>query len=209
LAAGFLISPIVFHNSDMVDFYRGEINLRPGSCAIVAADKTETFWQPEINYRIYAVQSKLGRCAPPEMARLKFPGFQVAPEIKVTAGGAGLTTIGGDPAFVVFPGGSLNFTAPKGATNVTGSFGFPEVAYLQGKTGGAEFRVEATASNGPPMLLFHQSLEPRTRAEDRGFKHFSVAIPADGGETITLHSESLSPVANKSDLTSWAEVRFN
>jgi hypothetical protein len=210
LAAGFLASPLVFHNPEMVDCYTGRGAQRPETFSVDVEGRDMNFWQDDINYKIYRIETKLGRSAPPDMARLKLPGFEFGPqEITAPSNSVSLVTVGGDPALLLRPGGQMIFNIPTGATNVSGSFGFTEAAYLQGATGGAEFRVEETAKDGTMRLLFAQNLSPRTRVEDRGLKHFSVPLPVQDGGTVVFRSVSASQDNFQWDLTCWAEIRFD
>jgi hypothetical protein len=210
LAAGFLASPLVFHNQEMVDCYTGQDLQRPGAFSVNVESRELNFWQDEIKYKIYRIDTKLGRCSPPDTARLKLPGFQFVPQqIVAPSNSVNLVTVGGNPALLLRPGGQMIFNIPPGATNVSASFGFAEPSYLQGATAGGEFRVEEVAKDGTTRLLFSQTLSPRTRAEDRGLKHFSVPLPAqDGGTVVVFRSVSASQDNFQWDLTCWAEIRF-
>lgn len=72
LAAGFLISPLLFGNDDVVAVYRGDGFLRPSACAIVLDPGTERLWKDSIGFHVYKVESKLGRCGTPWLQSTKF-----------------------------------------------------------------------------------------------------------------------------------------
>ena len=62
LAAGFLISPLLFGNDDVLALYRGDGFLRPSACAIELNPGTEQLWRDSIRFRVHKVESKLGKC---------------------------------------------------------------------------------------------------------------------------------------------------
>ncbi|HEX3797262.1 MAG TPA: hypothetical protein VH413_01070 [Verrucomicrobiae bacterium] len=208
LAAGFLASPFLLRDSDVVDLYTGENIHRPGAFAIEVERRAENFWREDFDYKIYQIKSKLGRSVPAEMARLKLPGFQMMPQIVSPAGPPGIAAVGGSPALLLRPGGYMVFKVPQDARTITGNFGFAEPAYVQGSTEGAEFRVEEVTRDGASHLLYSQFLSPRIRAEDRGLKHFSVPLPAQNDETIVFRSISATNSNPQWDLTCWSEIRF-
>jgi hypothetical protein len=71
LAAGFLASPVVLRNRDMADLYTGNTVRRPGGYAIKLQPGTANFWQDEIHYRLYRIDSKLGRNSTPDPTLMK------------------------------------------------------------------------------------------------------------------------------------------
>ena len=73
LAAGFLASPIVFRNPDVVGLYTGNAIHRPGGYAIRLQPGTTNLWHDLIQYRLYRIDTKLGRNSTPDPALMKLP----------------------------------------------------------------------------------------------------------------------------------------
>ena len=68
LAAGFLASPLLLRNEDVLKLYASQTIRRPGACGVEVIPGEERYWQQEVRYRIYKIESRLGRCVPPESA---------------------------------------------------------------------------------------------------------------------------------------------
>lgn len=60
LSAGFLASPMVMENKDVMKLYAGEQLSKPDSYSVELAPVLVNVWQPQIRYRIYRVENKLG-----------------------------------------------------------------------------------------------------------------------------------------------------
>ena len=73
LAAGFLASPVVFRNLDVLNLYTGKSIVRPGGYAIRLQPGTASMWQKQIQYRLYRTDSKLGRNSTPDSTLMKLP----------------------------------------------------------------------------------------------------------------------------------------
>jgi hypothetical protein len=71
LAAGFLASPVLLENQDAVNLYTGKTITRPAGYAIRFQPGTARMWQPQIQYRLYRIDTKLGRNSTPDPALMK------------------------------------------------------------------------------------------------------------------------------------------
>lgn len=90
---------------------------------------------------------------------------------------------------------------------LTGGCGFMESAYLSGQTDGADFQVEARLVDGATVNLLQRSLQPITRAQDRGFQPFNLELPAG---TVRL-SLRITPGARGDtswDWTYWGDLQL-
>jgi len=58
LAAGFLISPLLIHTQDVLNYYGGK-TLRPKACSIELDTGGERFWRPKVRFRIYRVTKQI------------------------------------------------------------------------------------------------------------------------------------------------------
>jgi hypothetical protein len=74
LAAGFLASPLLLKNNDVLNLYANRSIWRPGACGAEVVPGEECYWQERVRYRIYKLESPLGRCTPADAAkRLREP----------------------------------------------------------------------------------------------------------------------------------------
>jgi len=207
LAAGFLASPLLLDNRDVLNLYAGKAVIRPSAYAIELGSGSKYLWPETIAFRLYRIENQLGHSASPELARLlDFPGFETAPA-EVVANGQSFITVGGKPAMFLPPDGFMRYVVPPGAKGIHGSYGFAPAAYvLGGATEGAEFRVEEELADGSLRLLHSQILRPYSKAEDRGLKPFSVSCPGAGTRKLLLRALPLGQDLSPRDLTCWSEI---
>ena len=57
LAAGFVASPLLLTNRNVLDLYEGKPVPRPESYAVEPLAGTEKFWDAAMHYRIYAIKN--------------------------------------------------------------------------------------------------------------------------------------------------------
>jgi hypothetical protein len=72
LAAGFLASPLLLNNQDVLNLYASRAMARPGACSVELRPGEQRYWRESARYRIYKVQSRLGRRVPAELAARLF-----------------------------------------------------------------------------------------------------------------------------------------
>jgi hypothetical protein len=71
LEAGFLASPLVLDNLDVLHLYTGGAMARPRAYS-VEADLARLFYRAPFHFRIFKIENRLGRCGPPGLGtRLK------------------------------------------------------------------------------------------------------------------------------------------
>jgi hypothetical protein len=76
LASGFLISPLLINNDDVIHLYEGAGYTRPLACTIELNSGTEQFWKQTIPFRILQIENQLGRCGPEALSKTKARGFE-------------------------------------------------------------------------------------------------------------------------------------
>jgi hypothetical protein len=64
LAAGFLASPLLLNQSDVLNLYARKAITRPGAYSVEVAPGDDRFWQRTARYRIYRIENPIGRGAP-------------------------------------------------------------------------------------------------------------------------------------------------
>jgi hypothetical protein len=209
LEAGFLASPLLLDNEDVLQLYTGSTIRRPAAFAVVPAHGTDHFWSERIRFSLYRVDTTLGRSVPRELDRLtRFPGFKLAP-IEFLSNSNAVFKIHDAPAVLLPPGGYMRFPVTPGVRSVSGGFGFAPLAYLfGGETAGAEFRIEQQFPDGTRIQLLSRFLNPLTRAEDRGLMRFNLPLPREGG-SIAFRTLA-GPATNAAcDLSCWAEISLD
>ena len=61
MAAGFLASPLLLRNEDVLAFYQGRDLTRPKAYSVETIPEKECFWQQEVHFRIYQIESSFPR----------------------------------------------------------------------------------------------------------------------------------------------------
>jgi hypothetical protein len=64
LAAGFLVSPLLSRNEDVLALYTGNTITRPGTCSVELIPGDEHFWLKMLHFRIYKIENSIGRGVP-------------------------------------------------------------------------------------------------------------------------------------------------
>jgi len=209
LAAGCIVRPLLTDTPEVVDLYTGGSNTQPTAVSIeMSSDGLSGYRQP-FSFRLYRITPSLRQPPDLSLVPLRWPGFVSFPvEVVATAEPSRWTNVGDTPALCVQPGGCLKFKIPPGATQISGAYGFEEIAYTTGTTDGAEFRIELQSEDGSVTLLKSALLEPKTRPEDRGLISFVVPLPAGARGDILL---KVLPGPNQDaawDLTCWASIQI-
>jgi hypothetical protein len=60
LAAGFLASPLLLHQSDVLDLYAGRAVPRPGAYSVEVEPGEAVMWQQTVRYRIFRIENGIG-----------------------------------------------------------------------------------------------------------------------------------------------------
>jgi lysophospholipase L1-like esterase len=128
LAAGFLVSPLLLNNQDVLNLYASRAIARPGACSVDLLPGEQRYWQDAIRYRIYKVQSRLGRCVPAELAARLFEPTrknQAAEQSPLNAGSptAGAATKAARPFRLFLPGRWRPVAPPLGGWEENLMFG--------------------------------------------------------------------------------------
>ena len=66
LSAGFLASPLLLNNQDVMNLYAGQNMTRPGGYSVELSAGEEYCWKPDIGFRVYKIQNRLGQCVSSE-----------------------------------------------------------------------------------------------------------------------------------------------
>jgi hypothetical protein len=209
LAAGFIVSPLLRNNFDVIDLFAGNSNSRPAAVSVELDPEDRQFYRSPFWFRIYTFDHQLGSLPDPALARLKWPGFKSFPiEAYSPMVPLRLTTVEQTPAIFVHPWGHLKFAVPSDATNISGKYGFEESAYTVGTTDGAEFRIELGTDQGTNRLLYSELLQPKSNPNDRGLHSFSVELPPEPHATVLLKVLPGPHNDTTWDLACWAQIEI-
>ena len=210
LAAGFLASPLLLNNDDVLDLYTGNRITRPGAYSVEVTPGQGYFWQDTVRYRLYKIGNRLGHCAPADLAwRLRYPGFGSAPA-EVIASLKQAVTVGEQPALQLPWGGSLRFTVPRGAKAVSGSFGLGREAYAYGAaSGGIEFRIEEELGDGTVQVLHAETMRPGASQAEQGLRRFTAALSGEGERKLVLKAVAGPRGESASVPICWGGIRFD
>jgi hypothetical protein len=212
LAAGFVASPLLTSTEDALNLYADCAATRPCGCSIELGTGKERFWQDAIHYRIYRIENKLGRSARENLPRLlTYAGFKTEPTEIISHSNA-FVRVENQPAFFLPVGGSMQLSAPKGASTLAGKYGLGTSAP---NAQAANFLIEEELPDGTSHVL--QSYVPKPG--EFGMKSFSVSLSADTEHKLVLRSAPATNVdlnvaksgekENSGPLSCWADVRFN
>ncbi|HTL59481.1 MAG TPA: hypothetical protein VL361_27670 [Candidatus Limnocylindrales bacterium] len=207
LSAGFLASPLLLDNRDVLRAYAGKPVIRPHAYSIDLGPRTDYLWNQAIRVRIYKIENQFATAPSPDLVRLlDFPGFETAPA-EVVANKQNFITVAGQPVLFLPPDGFMRYSLPPSVKSIHGEYGFAPAAYvLGGATQGAEFRVEEELPDGSLRLLHSRVLRPLTNLEDRGLKPFFVTCPGSGTRKLLLRALPLAANISPSDVTCWSEI---
>jgi hypothetical protein len=61
LAAGFVASPLLLRNEDVLGLYDGNPVSRPAAYSVELLPGEAHFWQPDMRFRVYRIENQLGR----------------------------------------------------------------------------------------------------------------------------------------------------
>ncbi len=117
--------------------------------------------------------------------------------------------VDGHEVLLVNPDSAMEFPVQAADRTLSGSFGLPESAHLNGNvTDGAEFIIEYHPARGEPVELLRRFLDPLNEPADRGLHAFRVTLPAPAAGRVILRTTN-PPEHNKAfDWTFWTDLRF-
>jgi hypothetical protein len=202
-ADGFLLQPLVEGPTDFAALLQGRGAQWPTLVRLELADpKDDWFWKrPRVGFTALT-ELPVTRADPLDVF-VDTRAVNVRPLV-VRSSTVSSTTSEGHPVIFAHAGSEIVLPA-DGARELGGGCGFMEGAYLQGKTDGADFTIEALLGDGTQTLIWQRTLDPVARPADRGFQPFRVALPP-GTTRVRLR---IAPGANGRsdwDWTYWGEL---
>ena len=102
----------------------------------------------------------------------------------------------------------MTFNVPKGATKVSGRFGFLPGAYTNGgRTNGAEF-VVYWSDGGDRIELFHKFCDPLNVDQDHGLQYFEASLKGLSGGRLYLQVKPGPYNDYAWDWTGWTDIEI-
>ena len=235
LAAGFVASPFLLGNADMVEFYTGKRINRPSAYTVDLGPNGGRFWNEQVRYQLFSFEKTRAGSADERLQRLKYPGFAIAPDSVLDPvqdlqiyKGKPLLSVHGHKVFpsdvasgsqvilaeerrsalLVRPGGEMRLAVPAAATSLSGAYGFADGSYWAGTGAGAEFRIEEEMPDGSVHLIEDRSLEPRQDFAQRGLKPFRASLERTGEHKLILRVVARDKSDPAAGLTCWADIAY-
>jgi hypothetical protein len=202
LAAGFVASPILTDNEDVIDAAAGKPTTRLAAFAVEASASGRG---GACEWRLFALSPGLVGHPDPAMALLQWPGFSTEP---AACRGAApkVVDLAGRRMVQVDAPGELELAVPDGGRQLSGMFGMLADSYQGGASDGAEFAVELLAADGSRSRLATWRLDPGKRVSDRGARDFRFDLPPGSGRRLVLVTLP-GPAGDASwDFTCWSEI---
>ncbi|MCC6415532.1 MAG: hypothetical protein IT582_06460, partial [Opitutaceae bacterium] len=205
---GFILSPII---NDTMDFLRanGDIpRARTAAFAVTAAPADRKFLADDVAVRLYTLpQSAAAKSYFHEENTNLFHMFVNAPSSYESFLPPNEDFIGDRRVMVMHAPSVMTFEIPPGATEISGKFGFVAGAYTdEGKTNGAVFTV-VWSSGSESQVIFERTLDPATRANDRGLQAFKAHLPQSTGK-VELRIGPGRYNINAFDWTGWTGIEI-
>jgi hypothetical protein len=184
---GFLLSPMLVHNEDLVSLLRGNVSTRVTGFHLESPEYQAEFWS-HFDVQIFALPSiPLHR---PSNSWLQESGIvDRGPALISSVEHIEVIDIPEGKALFLHAPGMIAFDIPKGTTRFSGYFGVRSGAYTgDGHTAGVEFEVERADGTRQPVKLWSRYLNPLGRAGDRGTQQFEIELDGATPSRVTLRT---------------------
>ncbi|RLS76863.1 MAG: hypothetical protein DWI03_08030 [Planctomycetota bacterium] len=202
LAAGFVASPILADNDDVIDAAAGKPATRLAAFAVEASGSGRG---GSCEWRLFAVSPGLVGHPDPALALLRWPGFSAEP-VACRGRAPKVVDLDGRRMVQVDAPGELELAVPDGGRQLSGLFGMLSDSSRGGASDGAEFAVELVAPDGSRTRLAHWRLDPGNRVSDRGARDFRFDLPPGSGRRLVLLTLP-GPAGDASwDFTCWSDI---
>jgi hypothetical protein len=227
---GFLISPLVVTNWDMLQLYAEGVRdqrsgvreqvltpdpsrLSPFCRRVVsfAVRADAAYWpcfRPDIRMTLARIPNLVSQSMPAtELNRLRYPSFQVLPDEVYSSTMVEVVECEGREVLMVHPDGEMRIAIPSGGRHLSAHFGILPRAYQTGTTDGVRFIVEHHPTDGPCQVLFDRYLDPRQNQGDRGLQSLAVALPDGCSGNLLFKTGNLPGKNLEWDWSFWADIQ--
>jgi hypothetical protein len=204
---GFLLSPMLTHNEDLVSLLQGNVHTRVSSFRFESPGDQSEFWA-HFDVQVFGLPAiPLHR---PSDSWLEESGIVDRKPAAITSiERLDVIDIPEGKALFLHAPGTIAFEVPKGATRFSGDFGLRPGAYTgDGHSAGVDFVVEREVGTGPTVRLWSRYLNPLVRAEDRGTQHFEITLDGAADSKVTLSTRTGPDNVNSWDWSYVAGLKF-
>lgn len=209
---GFLISPVIETNDDIIDFLMHKTGNRPDSIQFSIPGYARGQFFNSISVKISQAREfpieKLSVKELSDMSSLKKPIFDPAPVTIDNMGPVVHVDFKGEPALQVSVPSHVVLAIPEGSREFSGYLGALENIYMQKDVDShIEFSVEIEDSEGSKRKLLRKVLRPGREAKDRGRLFIKVPIANQRDKRLILTVENIPGSGSYSPI--WSECRFD
>ena len=208
--AGFLVSPHLLSNFDLLNFQTEAAPLRLTKFTLTGPDDDAPAGFPStFTVRFHRLPAFTRN---PDISNLAsdtlFRSFSQAPSRYEAFYQLAELMEHDQPVVAVHPPSMLEFRVTSGAGRLTGRYGFFESA-LNATEGsdGVAFRIQWIGPDGRSATLMEQFLEPVTDAAHRAAQSFDIALPAGPG-LVRLFTDPGPTFDLAFDWVYWQEIAF-
>lgn len=187
LAGGAILSPWIDTPEDWLRWQNGTaarvnaITIRPSP--------VEDFWSEDVRVRIVHAADVVPRAAARSRQLLsEYPMFENAPARLQTMLPPAHAIVDGELALEVGSNAALYYEVAAGRHRVRGDYGLLPAAYERGVSNGVRFQLLARTRDGTTRTLLREFLDPRTRADHRGMRHFDVEFECSEPSELIFHT---------------------
>ena len=206
---GFILSPLIEDVTGYMRFAGGPPGPWVRSITVTVEKRDRPYLSSQARIALFALTpSTAGADYFQQAARARFWMFKTAPMTFNAYAAPSETEIDGQPAMVMHAPSEMEFELPRGATEVSGAFGYVRGAYENGgRTDGAEFRVVWT-NGSEQAVLFSRRLTPRENPADRGLQTFHAGLKDFAGGQLRLEVNPGPNHDNGWDWTAWTGIEI-
>lgn len=207
---GFILNPIVEDITSYMNFAGGkpERFVHALTVDIPPADK----WLFRDEYTVTLSElpaSNAGREYFHQAEKRLFRMFDIVPTSYSAQTPISDGKIDGRSVMVLHAPSEMTFDVPKGASALTGAFGFLEAAYTgDNRTDGARFTISFVSAADETVLL-ERTLDPLNKLNDRGLQSFRLALPPNQAGYLRLRVHPGPHNVYAWDWTAWTGLNLH
>jgi hypothetical protein len=206
---GFILSPVVEDVMGYMGFAGGKPEQWVRSITVAVEKDDLRYFSDQARISLFALTpSTAGAEYFQRAAQARFWMFKTPPMSFSAFAAPSETEIDGHKAIVMHAPSEMEFGLPRGATQVSGAFGFVPGAYENGgRTDGAEFRVVWT-NGSEQVVVYSRLLNPHDVPADRGLQTFDASLKNLAGGQLRLEVNPGPHSDTGWDWTAWTDIEI-
>jgi hypothetical protein len=209
----FLLNPLLESNFDVMNLYTSQPGKQPESVIVERPPEGLFEFRDHVSVRLYAApafpRAAKDVPAPRMLADVQGRVFWPEPKSVESAAPVHFTTLRGAPALMVRAPSRILLEVPVNSSSFTCYFGIPQEAYTgDGKALGVEISIAVQDRSGRSRWKLDRSLQPLSRADDRGRFSFQVPIDSTRDRSIALTTNPGPSGRAEGGWSVWSQCRF-